>query len=373
MAKTKNVQIPQAAYADEFVYNGEKLDPVQFVEKLEDAFAEQERWKSAFFWGGDNGNRSHRSWQDRKDSHTDVFEYNGHEYCYQVDVSRSRKNTYVNRNTFTMDGGGDIRAWKKVRDQVVNAHPDLFPDRFPKKTAEPVKTEPDVTTKPTAKPAKEKAPAKNTVDSLDVSDVARSYMVGNVTLYDGTPAILMFDVSEWQNRENDQVVVWGTYSLVSAIPADSAEIKDNGIELYSCTGEGPLSGKGYDDEPYVFREESVRGRIEDQVDRIDFLADYVNSPFDAKDTADALGVADELASSKHAFDGDTFTTDRYGRAKSPALSDMLDTLDTGFIRVSDQNRSLDSDEYWRIENAKSRAIETNLDARHELEQQQESR
>ena len=371
MAKTKNVQIPQAAYADEFVYNGEKLDPVQFVEKLEDAFAEQQHWKSAFFWGGDNGNRSHRSWQDRKDSHTDVFEYNGHEYCYQVDVSRSRKNTYVNRNTFTMDGGGDIRAWKKVRDQVVNAHPDLFPDRFPKKTAEPVKTEPDVTTKPTAKPAKEKAPAKNTVDSLDVSDVARSYMVGNVTLYDGTPAILMFDVSEWQNRENDQVVVWGTYSLVSAIPADSAEIKDNGIELYSCTGEGPLSGKGYDDEPYVFREESVRGRIEDQVDRIDFLADYVNSPFDAKDTAAALGVADELASSKHAFDGDTFTVDRYGRAKSPALSDILDTLDTGFIRVSDQNRSLDSDEYWRIENAKSRAIETNLDARHEHDAEME--
>lgn len=362
MAKTKNVQIPQAAYADEFVYNGEKLDPVQFVEKLEDAFAEQQHWKSAFFWGGDNGNRSHRSWQDRKDSHTDSFEYDGHKYEYDVQVHRSRKITYVDQNKFTMDGGGDIRAWKKVRDQVVAAHPDLFKDRTQ------VKTEPEVT----AKPAKEKAaPAKNTVGSLDVSDVDRSYMVGNVTLYDGTPAILMFDVSERPDRENDQIVVSGEYSLVSAIPANSDEINNNDIELYSCTGEGPLSGKGYDDEPYVFCREYVRGCVEDQVDHIDFLADYVNSPFDAKDTADALGVADELASNAHAFDGDTFTTDRYGRAKSPALSDMLDTLDQGFIRVSDQNRSLDSDEYWRIENAKSRAIETNLDARHEHDAEME--
>lgn len=364
MAK-KTTVIPQAAYADTFVYNGESMDPKQFVEKLEDAFAEQEHWKGAYFWGGDNGNRQRRSWQDRKDSHTDVFEYNGHEYSYEVDVTRSRKNTYVNSNTFTMDGGGDIRAWKKVRDQVVAAHPDLFKDRTQ------VKTEPEVTTKAAVQPAKEKTPEKNAVSTLDVSDVDRSYMVGNVTLYDGTPAILMFDVSERPDRENNQIVVSGEYSLVSAIPANSAEINDSDVELYCCSDHDPLSGKGYDDEPYVFCREYVRGRIEDQVDRIDFLADYVNSPFDAKDTADALGVADELASNAHAFDSDTFTTDRYGRAKSPALSDMLDTLDQGFIRVSDQNRSLDSDEYWRIENAKSNAIETNLDARREHDAEME--
>ena len=77
---------------------------------------------------------------------------------------------------------------------------------------------------------------------------------------------------------SDMNTVYGVYfNHESETAGLGAEIKDNGIELYSCTGEGPLSGKGYDDEPYVFREESVRGRIEDQVDRIDFLADYENA------------------------------------------------------------------------------------------------
>ena len=124
MKKTKT--IPQAAYADTFTYNGEVMDPVQFVDTLEAAFDEQDYWKGAYFWGGDNGNRYNRRRRDAQDSHTDIFEYDGHEYRYEVDIYRSRHITYVNANRFTVDGGGNIRAWKKVRDQIIAAHPDLF-------------------------------------------------------------------------------------------------------------------------------------------------------------------------------------------------------------------------------------------------------
>lgn len=357
MAK-KTTVIPQAAYADTFVYNGESMDPKQFVEKLEDAFAEQEHWKGAYFWGGDNGNRQRRSWQDRKDSHTDVFEYNGHEYRYEVDVTRSRKNTYVNSNTFTMDGGGDIRAWKKVRDQVVNAHPDLFPDRVQTKNAE-------------EKPA---AP-KNVNAGLDVYNVDRSYMVGNVTLADGTPGILMFDVFGGNDYTNTLRTVSGKYSLVSAIPADSEEVADGSCELYRCfckeptnhsfVGDYPLSGK-LNEETYMFRHEWVSGRIEDQIAQIDYLDDF-NAGIDA------LSVANELIANPLSFDAEGVepVMPHSDRVLSSALSGMLDKLDAGFICVSDQSRSLSGDEYWRIENAKATAIEKDLDARHEHDAEME--
>ncbi len=361
MAKAKKNQIPQAAYANEFVYNGETLDPVQFVKKLESAFAEQEHWKSAYFWGGDNGNLSHRNWQDRKDSHTDVFEYDGHTYKYAVDISRSRKITYVRSNTFTVDGGGNIRAWKKVRDQVVAAHPDLFPDRIPAKTAEPEAT-----------PVEEKPAPANGVAALDVSDVDRSYMVGNTMLYDGSPVILMFDVSEHKDLAHDQLVVTGEYSLVSAVPYDESMEHDPDLYRCECTkpethdslGNYPLSGENTDYEIYVFRNKPATGHVEDQIDFVEYLDDH-------RAGAAALGVADELVTDRWLFDASTFKVDQYGRAESPALSDMLDTLDKGFIRVSDQGHSLDNEEYWRIEDAKTNAIDWDLDAQHQLEAEME--
>lgn len=358
MAKAKNT-IPQAAYADEFVYNGETLSPVEFVEKLESAFAEQEHWKGAYFWGGDNGNRNRRNWQDRKDSHVDTFEYDGHTYKYVVDISRSRHITYVNSNKFTMDGGGSIRAWKKVRDQIVAAHPDLFPDRIPAKTAE---TE--------ATPAEEKPTPAKSIASLNVSDVNRSYMVGNTMLYDGSPAILMFDVSGRKDYQHDQLVVTGEYSLVSAECVADKKIDCCDSGLYRCEGtmpaafaalgDYPLYGENSDSEPCVFRRKDVQGHVEDQIDFVEYLDDHSAG-------AAALGVADELVTDRWLFDASTFKVDQYGRAESPALSDMLDTLDKGFIRVSDQGRSLDHDEYWRIEDAKTNAIDWDLDAQRQLE------
>ncbi len=126
MAKKKIISAN--AFANEFDYNDEKLTAKGFLERLDAAFDEQAYWKRAYFWCGYNGNAATRAARDRHDSHVDVFQYNGHEYEYEVKVSRSSRNVYVTANRFTMDWGGTIREWKRVYDEVYAAHPELYPD-----------------------------------------------------------------------------------------------------------------------------------------------------------------------------------------------------------------------------------------------------
>jgi len=54
-----------------------------------------EKVKHAYFWTGDNGNQSSRSWREKQLSDALDFKYRGDTYKCRLGVRMSRKNTYV--------------------------------------------------------------------------------------------------------------------------------------------------------------------------------------------------------------------------------------------------------------------------------------
>ena len=71
----------------------EKL--LEDVKKVKELIEKADYVKHAYFWTGDNGNRSAREYRCRQLSGSAEWEEGGVSYYGSVDVTQSRNNTYV--------------------------------------------------------------------------------------------------------------------------------------------------------------------------------------------------------------------------------------------------------------------------------------
>lgn len=108
--------IPAEAYKDSFSFNGVSYDPVKFVERLDMAILVHR-----------DEPKSHRSvsFELPAKHYETQFEFDGHTYKHITEHSE-----WTTSDILTCDDVPNARAWQRVINQVTEAHPDLFPNRF---------------------------------------------------------------------------------------------------------------------------------------------------------------------------------------------------------------------------------------------------
>lgn len=86
----------------------EKL--LEDVKKVKELIEKADYVKHAYFWTGDNGNRSAREYRCRQLSGSAEWEEGGVSYYGSVDVTQSRNNTYVHSYYYKDEKRTNLKA-----------------------------------------------------------------------------------------------------------------------------------------------------------------------------------------------------------------------------------------------------------------------
>lgn len=80
------------------------LQGKELIERLERLFRQVDKYRGCYFWGGDNGNSSHRSWLEDQNNVAE-FEWTegGKHYTARFDTDY-RRNYVMAHGTYTRDG-----------------------------------------------------------------------------------------------------------------------------------------------------------------------------------------------------------------------------------------------------------------------------
>lgn len=98
------------------------MNKEEFLEMIFETIQLKNRYKGMFMWvqnGWANTRRSEEKWA----CGSRIFVFDGHVYKYELDYSISCKHYYLHINCCTKDGGGDVRAWKKLIKEI---DPDFY-------------------------------------------------------------------------------------------------------------------------------------------------------------------------------------------------------------------------------------------------------
>lgn len=103
-----------------------EMNKEEFLEMIFETIQLKNRYKGMFMWvqnGWANTRRSEEKWA----CGSRIFVFDGHVYKYELDYSISCKHYYLHINCCTKDGGGDVRAWKKLIKEI---DPDFYKKKF---------------------------------------------------------------------------------------------------------------------------------------------------------------------------------------------------------------------------------------------------
>ncbi len=89
---------------------------LELLGMVEQAIGHHEYMKNAYFWEG--GNRSQRTWKEKQNNFSIIFNYGGIEYEYRSRMTCSNKHVYSTRSFFVGEDRKSVREFKKIKAEL---------------------------------------------------------------------------------------------------------------------------------------------------------------------------------------------------------------------------------------------------------------
>lgn len=95
-----------------------KMTKKEFLNYLVETINMKKKYDSMYLWEGPNCNSKQRISREKWICGSRKFLYDGHVYEYFLSYTSSRSNYYLETNSFSRDGEGNMRTWKKLIKEI---------------------------------------------------------------------------------------------------------------------------------------------------------------------------------------------------------------------------------------------------------------